>query len=138
MSTRYIWILGVQSEPFPIGEDVSRRPMFSMNYETRTDSAPDISSANDLIAIVNAASPGLLTLGTDTFIGPTAPIPPDGDGPYVQFLPTGGTAANQTHNGDNYPNPTVQVVVRGRSYAGALTRIRLIHSILHSTRNAVV
>lgn len=137
MSTRYIWILGVQSEPFPIGEDETRRPMFSMNYETRTDSAPDISSANDFIAIVNAASPGLLTLNVDTFIGPTASIP-TGDGPYAQFLPTGGTDDDQTHNGDSYPNPTVQLVVRGRSYAGALTRIRLIHSLLHNTRNAVV
>lgn len=137
MATRYIWVLGVQSEPFPIGEDVSRRPMFSCNYEARADSTPDISSANDFISIINAVTPGLLTLGTDAFIGPVAPIP-DGDGPYTQFLSTGGSATDETHNGDEYPNITVQVVVRGKSYTGALTRIRAIHAILHGTRNASV
>lgn len=106
---RYLEILANQS-PFQYGEDVNRRVLFSCNFSTVVASlAPNFEL--DMATILAST----VTLGTNLFIGEQAVIP-DGDGPFVSLIVTGGVHPLETHNNDKYPRPSFQLITRGTDY----------------------
>lgn len=132
-STRYLQILAVQ-RPFGIGLDDASRPMLSVNFEAEA-AAPVNSWEEDLVAVLEGE--GLATLGTDTFIGRAASVP-QGSGPFVSVIDTGGSAPYATHNGDLYENLSAQIVVRAATYTAARTRALAIWRALEGRRNLLI
>lgn len=65
---------------------------------------------------------GVGTVGSDIFLGSKAVIP-EGDGPYLSLIETGGSAPTRIHNkkSANTQRPTAQVAVRAKSYLVART-----------------
>lgn len=135
MPTVYLSINGVQSEPFPIGEDELRRPMISCNYMAHTV-GPVASLEDDIIALLVAAS--VVADGSSIYIGPVATFPADDDGPFTEIILTGGIAPGATHNGTRYPRISFQIVVRATTYAAAQARAKAIHAALDGVYNTTV
>lgn len=127
---RYLWINGVQSTPFPVGEDETRRPLLSCNYEGRAYNI--VSLELDLISILG---PSLTVDGVDTFYGPVGSPPAEGDGPFINIVNTGGVPAARTHNGSAYPNFSFQIVVRATTFEAAEARAKAIHAVLDGAYN---
>ena len=80
---------------------------------------------------------GLATSGVDTFIGPAAVVP-DGDGPFLTVLDTGGVGPDETHDGAVYERLSVQIVVRAQKYRDARTRALACWRALDGVRNETV
>lgn len=133
MSTRYLEILSVQS-PFTIGVDENNRTMFSVNFNTMA-AAPSDELEKEIVKLLTDASLG--TFGTDIFIGPAAVIPQD-SGPYIQVISTGGTAPIETHDGNKYERPSVQLIIRGLDYEATETRALAAWRALDGVRNQTV
>lgn len=78
----------------------------------------------DFIVLLQATSfSTALVYGTNLFKGPKAKIP-DGDGPYVSLIRTGGVDPEGTHNSVDkpaYERPGMQVLVRAANYDDAET-----------------
>lgn len=68
---------------------------------------------------------GVGVYGTSLFLGSKAVIP-DGNGPYISLIETGGSGPTRIHNqgAGNTQRPTVQVVVRAKSYLDARTKAK--------------
>jgi len=129
----YLEILAIQS-PFPFAEDENDRIMFSFNVDVLA-AAPVNEFEEELAKLINNA--GLGTRGVDVFIGPKAVVP-DGDGPYITLLDTGGREPEETHNGGIYERLSAQIVVRGMSYTATRTRAKSIQRVLDGVRNTTV
>lgn len=64
---------------------------------------------------------------------------PDGDGPYLSIVETGGTFPERTHNSVSVPaylRPTAQIVVRAGTYSAARTMARAAYNALAAVRNS--
>lgn len=132
--SRYLEILSVQ-RPFPIGVDENQREMFSVNFNA-VAAAPVNQFEEELAKVVIDA--GLATaIGTDVFLGPKAVLP-TGNGPYIQFLDSGGTSPDQTHNGDKYERLSVQVVIRAKSTSTGRTRALAVWRALEGLHNTTL
>ena len=118
-ATTYLQILSVQ-RPFPFGVDSSTPPrvQFSLNFEAVSQGAVT-DWEQEIVQFLEDAS--LSTPGTDTFIGPLTPLP-EGDGPYIRILDTGGSSPDVTHDGGVYENLSCQIVVTAKSYTAGRTR----------------
>ena len=68
-------------------------------------------------------SQGVGTKSADIFLGSGATIP-DGDGPYLSLIETGGTDSMRTHNGTPVAQPSAQILARGKSYKDARTKLK--------------
>lgn len=82
---------------------------------------------------------GVGTIGTNIFLGSKAVIP-DGDGPYLTLIETGGSAPTRIHNyvGAHTLRPTAQVAVRARSYAVARTMAQNAYNALDGVFNTTL
>ena len=130
--TRYIQILAIQ-EPFPFNTDSLNRIMFSCNFNAMC--TPTLSPENDFAAILSSAS--LINLSTDTFIGPLADIP-QGDGPFITILNTGGSSVDFTHDGDKTRRPSIQIVTRAIDYEVARSKAMDIYNYLDGIHELTV
>lgn len=137
MPTRYLEILAVQ-HPFSIGVDGNGRTQFSCNFEA-TAAAPIADLKNEVLRLITDAGLGTRWTGTtgDLFVGRHT-ILPKGDGPYVVVVPTAGFAPLETHNGDRYERPGVQIIVTAQVYSDAETRALAIYRALDGVRNTEV
>ena len=132
----YQEIIAVQS-PIDIGSDENKRKMFSTNFEAMA-TEPVTDFDREIGKLINDASLG--TFGTDMFIGMEA-ILPNGNGPFVLIIDTGGSEPESTHNkvaGHTYEHLSFQVVVRARGYDAAKTRALAIWRTLDGVRNTTV
>jgi len=80
---------------------------------------------------------GVGIYNTDIFLTSSKDIP-DGPGPYLSIIETGGTFAERTHNDIILPafeRPTAQIVVRANSYAAARAMANAAYKILVAIRN---
>lgn len=132
MSTRYLEILARQ-RPFPFALDEKLRLMYTCNYDALA-AAPVADMERELEALL--ISGGLVTSG-ETLFGP-ASEPPDGDGPYVTLLDTGGIAPEETHDGRKYERLSFQVVVRASDGSAARASALAIWRLLDGQRNVTV
>lgn len=75
-------------------------------------------------------------IGTSIFLGSKAIIP-SGDGPYISLIETGGSGPTRIHNQStpNTQRPTVQVVVRAKSYLTARTKSKAAYLALDGIFN---
>lgn len=77
---------------------------------------------------------GIGTAGTDLFYG-QMPETPD---VCVALFEYAGSPPEFTHDGQDYENPGLQVMVRGTSYATARTTIDTIQGHLHTLANTTL
>ena len=131
--SKYLSITANQ-RPAQIGADENNRVVFSVNFSAMAQ-APVEQWEEEIVKVLNTA--GLATLGTDTFVGPTATIP-TGNGPYLSIMDTGGTAPVETHDGLTYERLSVQVLIRALSYTIARTRALAVWRALKAVRNQTV
>ena len=114
--------------------DDLKREMWSCNF-TAYARAPVDKWEEEILRLITDASLG--TFGTDTFIGPDAPIP-NGDGPYTTINDTGGSEPDETHDAMEYERLSVQIVVRGKNYVTTRTRALAIWRAIKNTRNTTI
>lgn len=128
----FISILAKQ-EPFPFDVDSAKRTMFSCNYDLDMEPSSRVDDAIGKM-ITNA---GIAVDNVSLFYGPDAPIP-TGDGPYTTISPTGGMHPHETHNGENYSRPTIQIITRAKKFSVARDKAFAIYSALHGQRGIEV
>lgn len=121
-------------EPFDLGLDAAGRAQVVFNLmATKTQSDTFL---EELTKILVTAGMVVNTI----FQGAQALIP-DGDGPYLSIVETGGPAALLIHNEPGlpkYPRPTAQVVGRALDYVGARTYARTAYNALMVVRNQFI
>lgn len=130
---RFIEILALQN-PFTIGVDPQKRNIFSMNFQCKT--AGTVSKFEEsIIKILSDA--GICILGTNAFIGPSS-VMPDGDGPFILLINTGGYGPEQSKDDYILQNPSFQILVYGGNYVTARDKADLIWRELHGKRGVTV
>lgn len=130
---RFIEILAVQN-PFTIGLDAQKRNVFSMNFQCKTADVI-FKFEESIIKILSDA--GLCTFNTNAFIGPSS-VMPDGDGPFILLINTGGYGPNQSNDDYIMQNPSFQILIHGKNYVTARDKADLIWRELHGTRDLTV
>lgn len=82
---------------------------------------------------------GVGVFGTSLFLGSKAVIPSE-DGPYISLIETGGSGPTRVHNQTtaNTQRPTVQVVVRAKSYLVARTKSKQVYQALDGLYNTTL
>src|SRR5678816_4477154 len=85
------------------------------------------------------ANAGVGTIGGNIFLGSKAVIP-EGDGPYISLLETGGSAPTRIQNqaGANTQRPTAQILVRAKSYQTARNKSKEAYNALDGLFNTVL
>lgn len=131
--TYYQEITAVQ-DPFSSGTDSSNRVLFYCNYDCIALD-PVTNFEKEIAKILSDA--GLITLGTNTFIGPAVSIP-DGNGPYNSLINTGGPAPLETHNGSLYRRLSIQIITRALDYYTARDKATAIFRALDGIRNTTI
>jgi hypothetical protein len=73
---------------------------------------------------------------TTVYLSSAANIP-DGDGPYLSLIETGGTGPEYVQNQANpaYQRPALQVVARAKNYVVARGMIAVAYNVLANKRN---
>jgi hypothetical protein len=131
--TAYMEILANQ-RPFDMGQlDLNRRVVYAVNFRARSVEQVD-TWEEDLATLISNASLG--TLGTDMFLGSLAVLP-DGNGPYILILDTGGITPAETMNGDIDERLSAQITVRGVP-STARPRALSIWREIHGFRNGTI
>lgn len=131
---RYLEILANQS-PFSIGSvGDNAQTRVSCNYATQIDGPSYNVELNIKDLLV---SRGLGTYGTNIFVGPKATIP-NGDGPYIQIIATGGLSFLETHNDDVYPRPWFQIIVYATNYLTGMNKSIEIWNEIGRLRNITI
>jgi hypothetical protein len=81
-----------------------------------------------------------LAYGTNLFKGPKAKIP-DGNGPYVSIIRTGGLGSEGTHNSVDVPayeRPKAQILVRATNYDDAELLADALYAFLWTVQNQFI
>lgn len=136
MATFFLSIMA-QQRPFPIGEDVKGRSMFSVNFLAQAE-APVADFGGCIIKVLVDA--GLVVDGganPTVFEGPDVEVP-DGAGPFVLIIPTGGPPPMDTHDGKRYDWLSVMLNVRGSSYVAAQNKALACYEALHGIFNETI
>jgi hypothetical protein len=85
---------------------------------------------------------GVGVFGTSLFLGSKARIPSENgdDGPYISLIETGGSGPTRIQNQStaNTQRPTVQVVVRAKSYLVARTKSKQVYQALDGLYNTTL
>lgn len=122
-------------EPFDLKLDDAGRAQVAFNISiTKT---PSDTLEEEVIKILTDASVG--TGNTNVFFSKKKDIP-NGAGPYLLVIATGGTFPEMIHNeaGSAWQRPTVQISVRAKSYTVARTMARAAYRALTPIRNLTV
>lgn len=136
MSGRYLEILAIQ-RPFPIGNDALLRSMFSLNFRAKAASPID-NWEEDIVTLLQNVVVGItIELGNNAWIGRDVEVPA-GDGPFINFIDTGGRAPDFTQNNTGIENLSMQIVVRGNDFVLARTWALTIYETLNNQRNVTI
>lgn len=130
--TWYLEIDMVQ-EPFDNGIDPSGRARVVFNINVKKTYSNTF--LEEITKILTDAGVG--TYNTDIFDTSKANIP-DGDGPYLSIVETGGTSPERTQNSvltPAYPQPSAQITVRATDYVDARAMARAAYNALAPIRN---
>lgn len=135
MTTRYRKIDRV-NEPFDNGHDENGLLMWSFNIDVVKEPSPTFSE--EIAGLLVLAGVGVF--GTNIFNSSNAEIP-DGDGPYLSMIETGGTSPEHTHNEIQpaaWVRPSMQITARAKKFVSARTMAYAAHDALVGIRNADV
>lgn len=129
--TKYYCIEALQ-RPFLLSQlDQESRSVYSVNFEgygvESTHTFEDEIAA--LLELEEIATPM-----EDLFIG-VLPVIANGAGPYIQIINTGGRSDTETHSGEKFSYPRVQILVRAASNPVARDLSHTIYNLLHQRRN---
>ena len=82
---------------------------------------------------------GVGVLGSNITLGSKGIIP-EGDGPYISLIETGGTEPTRVHNeaSAHTQRPTAQVLVRAKSYSVARTKAKAAYAALDGVFNTTL
>jgi len=134
VSTRYLWIRDVDRPADLLGEDEDGRPVFSMNFEALA-AAPADNWPRALVKLLEDAA--LATFGTNCWIGSHSSVP-DGAGPFITVVATGGGPTDLYQNGAEYERLSAWIVVRAATYAAAEDRALAAWRALKAVTNATI
>lgn len=106
--------------PFDLSEDDNAHNVFVCNYTGQSFGDVD-TWEDDLVSVIEGGGFGLM-FGDEIFIGPRA-ILPDGDGPFVTIIDTGGARQELFHDTTDpvMENLSAQISVHGRNFQSAQT-----------------
>lgn len=125
--------IDIVQEPFDLKLDPSGRARVAFNIDVIKRSSDTL--LEELVKILTDAGVG--TYGNNIFDTSKADIP-DGNGPYLSIIETGGTSPERTQNlvlTPAYPQPSAQIVVRATDYTDARTMARAAYVALAKIRN---
>jgi hypothetical protein len=123
-------------EPMDLSVDKNQRPYWAFNVIVTKTFSRQISE--EVAKILVDASVGVVN--TNIFLGLNKPIP-DGDGPFLLIVETGGLFPERTHNDVTLPawqRPATQISVRGTSVAATKEMIWEAYEALVGVRNLSV
>ncbi len=128
--------INVVQEPIDIGLDDAGRQQYAINISA----VKSFSRAwpQEIIGLLVAAGVG--TFGTD-ILGGSITVVPDGAGPFLHFIDTGGVTPLRTHNEIGppaYQRPTAQLVARASTFSAALSMAQDAYDALVGIRNTNV
>ncbi len=132
MSAWYQEINLVQ-EPIDIGVDGQGRQKYAINISAVKSFSRAF--AEEIIGLLETAGVG--AFGTDIFGGSVTDVP-DGKGPFLHFIDTGGATPLRTHNEIGppaYQRPTAQLVARAKSFSAARSMAQDAYDALVGIRN---
>jgi hypothetical protein len=132
--TAHIKYIEARQFPMDTGPDQQGRDTFSVNFDTCI--AHPLTKFEEVILQILIDN-DLAVLDIDVFVGQGANIP-DGDGPYMSIINTGGVYPEETHNLTQEDRPSFQVFVRAKGYLIARDKAFSIYTVLHGIRNAQV
>jgi hypothetical protein len=72
---------------------------------------------------------GIATLGQNMFLSSKSSVP-DGNGPYISIIETGGTGSRRTQNDTATQRPSAQILVRASSYPTARAKAVEVYNAL--------
>lgn len=130
--TFYEEIIALQS-PFTYGVDLQNRVIFSCNFLVHALS-PVLKLEDDIEQMMRTGA----VLGSDEILytGPRAVIP-DGDGPFILLVSTGGHQSDETHD-TKRDNPSFQIITRATDYNLARDRALSIYQYLDGLRSVQI
>lgn len=126
----------VVQEPMDLGLDGQQRSIvaFNINVVKR----PSDTFLEELTQLLVTAGVGVFN--TNIFNTSAADLP-NGDGPFLTLVETGGTSPERTQNDIGppaYPRPSAQVAVHGVTYAVSRAMARAAYNALVGIRNTNV
>lgn len=123
-------------EPFDMGLDPKTRLRYGFNIVV--EKTPSSTFIEELVAILTAAQP-TWRFGRDIYATSAASIP-EGAGPYLEILETGGPGGVRIQNQipPAYMRPGAQIVVRAKDPAAARTMASAAYNALAAVSNRVV
>ncbi len=131
--------INVIDEPRDIGVDSEDRLMMSFNI-TAVKRASAL-FVEEIVGILEAAGVGTQGgAGGDIFATSKSNIP-EGDGPYLALIETGGVTPERTHNQISppaYQRPGMQLVARAKNTLASRTMARAAYDALVGIRNVTV
>jgi len=132
--SRWLSIMLLQ-EPFDMGLDPLGRGRCGFNFIV--EKTPSDTFMAETFSILVAANVGVV--GTNIF-GSTAVAIPEGDGPYLLMIETGGPGGVRIHNQipPAYQRPGAQIVARAKKYANARTMAVAAYNALSTVCNRPV
>jgi len=126
------WYLDISpvTEMIDLGVDSPGRSLISLNFNvTKAYSATFMEEMFGLLNGIAVAS-GSVNISSLS-------ITPDGDGPFLTLIDTGGTSPLRTHNSilPAYPRPSLQVIARAKGYLAARAAGQAAYDVLAAVRN---
>jgi hypothetical protein len=128
----YVEIL-VANGPTEFGADERDRRLLSVNIVARAR-GPIADWTGDIMKILDAA--GVATPGTDCWTG--GPKVPDGNGPYISVINSGGFGSDFCQQDEELENLSAQVIIRAASPEVARVRATAVKDALKNIRNATI
>jgi hypothetical protein len=130
---RYLDIQPLQ-EPFDDGKEGNHQRVTFNITVSKTESE---TFEEELIKILTDASVG----DSENIFASSKAAVPEGDGPFLHVIATGGASPLRIHNVISppaYPQPTAQLVTRAKSYKAARAMARAAYLALAAIRNTTV
>lgn len=125
-----------QGEPADPGLDGTGRAQLFFNViVVRRPSGVFI---EELIKVLEDASVGTSTGAGANIFGGTDAVIPDGDGPFLSIIESGGPPPRRTHNEptiSSYPQNAARIAVIAGTYAAARTMANAAYAALNAVRN---
>lgn len=131
-SMHIVWMRALQS-PFPFGNDEQGRVQYSCNFLLHAYWPVD-GLERCVAKLLQDA--GLGTIGTTIFS--SAAVVPNGDGPFTSIVRSGGLPPDDMQSGEQYENPSFQLVVRGKNVAATESRAVASWRALHNVTDTDV
>jgi hypothetical protein len=128
--------INVVQEPMDIGLDEHSRPMWAFNITAVKSYSKTF--LEEIVSILETATVG--TFGVDISHGKKHVVP-EGAGPFLSIIQTGGTTPLRTHNEITtpaYQRPAAQLVARAATTPAALAMAQDAYEALVGIRNVAV